>query len=296
MQRSFDYKSWQRRANSALANSLGFLGFSCDSAKLTYRVFVNLEGAATVTAAGNVTVELRANDAQDRAVFYVENDGPRTDKSTQIDDLIARAQGRSCGKEFRCSRPSYATNSPPSMSPSRTTRTARPPGSRSDERRPAPFLPADANAAPRSFAPSIEELAADDYNEAQREAWAARADDETGFRREARGGADPHRRDRRRRRRLRQPQRRGQIDMLFVDPEFARQGAGRALIDALDQARPGARRKRLTAEASDVAKPLFERQGFAAAEAQSRPRRRPMARQHHHDQGASARAPAPARH
>jgi cysteinyl-tRNA synthetase len=81
-------------ASSALRDSLGFLGFSCDPTKLTYRVFVNLEGATTVTAAGNITFELRANDAQDRAVFYIENDGPRTDESTQrrIDDLIAQRQ------------------------------------------------------------------------------------------------------------------------------------------------------------------------------------------------------------
>ena len=43
-----------------------------------------------------------------------------------------------------------------------------------------PYLPADAKRCAEIFRSSIEELAAEDYNEEQREAWAARADDETG--------------------------------------------------------------------------------------------------------------------
>ena len=52
--------------------------------------------------------------------------------------------------------------------------------------------------------------------------------------------------------------------MLFVDPEFARQGVGRALIEALTKLAQARGAKRLTTEASEVAKPLFERQGFTA--------------------------------
>ena len=55
-----------------------------------------------------------------------------------------------------------------------------------------------------------------------------------------------------------------EIDMLFVDPEFARQGVGRTLVDALTRLAQARGAKRLTTEASDVAKPLFERQGFTA--------------------------------
>ena len=55
-----------------------------------------------------------------------------------------------------------------------------------------------------------------------------------------------------------------EIDMLFVDPEFARQGVGRTLVEALTKLAAARGAKRLTAEASDVAKPLFERLGFAA--------------------------------
>ena len=50
-----------------------------------------------------------------------------------------------------------------------------------------------------------------------------------------------------------------EIDMLFVAPEFARQGVGRALIEALTKLAQARGAKRLTVEASDVAKSLFER-------------------------------------
>ena len=127
-----------------------------------------------------------------------------------------------------------------------------------------PYLPTDAKRCAEIFRASIEELAADDYDEQQREAWASRADDKQAFgARLAEAltllavidgavagfaslkGADL-------------------IDMLFVDPEFARQGVGRTLVDALTKLAETRGAKRLTAEASDVAKPLFERLGFAA--------------------------------
>ena len=45
-------------------------------------------------------------------------------------------------------------------------------------------------------------------------------------------------------------------------PEYAGQGAGRALIEALTRLAGARGAKRLTVEASEVAKPLFERQGL----------------------------------
>jgi putative acetyltransferase len=127
-----------------------------------------------------------------------------------------------------------------------------------------PYVPADARRCAEIFRLSIEELAAEDYNAGQREAWASRADDEQAFGARLanaltllavidgaiagfaslKGGEE--------------------IDMLFVDPQFARRGVGRALVDALTRLAGARGAKRLTAEASDVAKPLFERQGFTA--------------------------------
>ena len=95
-----------------------------------------------------------------------------------------------------------------------------------------PYVAADTKRCAEIFRSSIEELAAEDYGEEQREAWAARADDEqaygarlaealtllavidgavAGF--ASLKGAD-------------------EIDMLFVEPEFARQGVGRLLASA----------------------------------------------------------------
>jgi cysteinyl-tRNA synthetase len=87
---------------SALRASLSFLGFSCDPEKLTYRVFTPVEGAATVTTAGKVTFELRVNDAQDHAVFYVETDGIHTDEGTlkRIDELIVARKIARTARDF----------------------------------------------------------------------------------------------------------------------------------------------------------------------------------------------------
>ena len=126
-----------------------------------------------------------------------------------------------------------------------------------------PYLPADAKRCAEIFRLSIEELAADDYDEAQREAWASRADDEAAFGAKLAGaltliatidGAIAGFAS----------LKGGEIDMLFVDPEFARQGAGRTLVEALSKLAQARGAQRLTAEASDVARPLFERLGFVA--------------------------------
>lgn len=127
-----------------------------------------------------------------------------------------------------------------------------------------PYVPADVRRCAQIFRASIEELAAEDYDEGQREAWASTADDENAFGARLAGaltlvaviegavagfaslkGAD-------------------QIDMLYVDPEFTRRGAGGGLIDALTKLARARGAKHLTTEASEVARPLFERQGFVA--------------------------------
>jgi putative acetyltransferase len=127
-----------------------------------------------------------------------------------------------------------------------------------------PYLPADAKRCAEIFRLSIEELAAEDYDEEQREAWASRADDEAAF--GARlaealtliaviDGATAGFAS------LKDGE---EIDMLFVDPGYARQGVGRTLVDALTKLAEARGAKRLTAEASDSAKPLFDRLGFTA--------------------------------
>jgi putative acetyltransferase len=127
-----------------------------------------------------------------------------------------------------------------------------------------PYLAADAARCAAIFRDAIEFSAADDYDDDQRAAWAARADDEAAFGLKLAGqltivatiegfvvafaslkGAD-------------------RLDMLYVDPAAGRQGVGAALVDALTRLAKSRGATRILTEASDVSKPLFERMGFRA--------------------------------
>lgn len=127
-----------------------------------------------------------------------------------------------------------------------------------------PFLPADAPVLAALFRASIEELAAEDYDLDQREAWASAADDEAAF--AARLSAaltivalvD------------------GEIagfaalkdntlfDMLYVRPDLAARGVGRALADAVEKLAGARGTKQLTVEASDAARDFFAARGYVA--------------------------------
>jgi putative acetyltransferase len=125
-----------------------------------------------------------------------------------------------------------------------------------------PYLPADAPLLAEIFRASIEELTAEDYNEAQRGVWAAAADDEAAFgARLAQGltlvatlggsvvgfvalkGAE-------------------HLDLLYVHPAVAGQGIGAMLCDAVERLAAGRGTPKLTADASDTARGFFERRGY----------------------------------
>ena len=126
-----------------------------------------------------------------------------------------------------------------------------------------PYLAADAERCADIFRASVEELAIEDYSAEQCAAWAARADDPdfpkrladaltlvalvdgelAGF--ASLNGAET-------------------IDMLYVDPEFARRGVATALLDALTRLAAARGAKTLTSDVSDTARPLFDRRGFQA--------------------------------
>jgi putative acetyltransferase len=127
-----------------------------------------------------------------------------------------------------------------------------------------PLLPEDIPLLAEIFRASIEGLTADDYTEAQQEAWAATADDEKAFGARLAGAltlvatfsgsavgfaslADNMR-----------------IDMLYVHPAAAGQGAGAMLCDALERLAAARGTKELAVEASDTASGFFERRGFVA--------------------------------
>jgi putative acetyltransferase len=127
-----------------------------------------------------------------------------------------------------------------------------------------PFLATDAARCAAIFRTSVATLTEDDYDDDQRRAWAAAADDVATFGARlaksltlvatisgepvgfgALKGADI-------------------IDMLYVDPKFARRGIGALLIDALTRLAAGRGAKTLTSEVSDTAREIFEQQGFVA--------------------------------
>ena len=127
-----------------------------------------------------------------------------------------------------------------------------------------PFLAADIPILAAIFLAAIEELTADDYSEAQRQAWAGAADDEEQFaKRLASGltlvatlqnspvgfaslkGAD-------------------HIDTLYVHPSVTGQGVASMLCDALEKLAGGRGAKSLTVDASDNAQEFFVKRGYVA--------------------------------
>ena len=126
-----------------------------------------------------------------------------------------------------------------------------------------PMLPTDVPLLAEIFRAAIEELTAEDYSEAQQEAWAAAANDEEAFGAKLAheltlvatyGGAavgfaaliDNTR-----------------IDMLYVHPAASGQGAGAMLCDALEKLAAARGSKEISVDASDAARGFFEKRGFA---------------------------------
>ncbi|SRR5579883_108493 len=126
-----------------------------------------------------------------------------------------------------------------------------------------PYLPSDAALCATIFRAAIEELTGDDYDDEQREAWAAGGDDVEAFAARlagaltlvavVEGGPVGF-----------ASLKGGVIDMLFVAPAVAGRGIGTMLLDALIKLAGARGVKKLTSEVSDTARPLFERQGFTA--------------------------------
>jgi len=127
-----------------------------------------------------------------------------------------------------------------------------------------PMLPTDVPLLAEIFRAAIEELTADDYSETQQEAWAAAADDVEAFGVKLANGltlvatyggaavgfaslADNRR-----------------IDMLYVHPAAAGQGAAAMLCDALEKLAGARGAKDITVDASDAARGFFEKRGYSA--------------------------------
>jgi putative acetyltransferase len=125
-----------------------------------------------------------------------------------------------------------------------------------------PFLIEDTPLLAEIFRAGIEELAADDYNEGQQKAWAAAADDAEAFARRlgdqltliATMNGSPVA--------FASLANNETVDLLYVHPAVARQGAATMLLDALEKLGAARGAKRLTAEVSDTAQDFFQKRGF----------------------------------
>jgi putative acetyltransferase len=134
-----------------------------------------------------------------------------------------------------------------------------------------PYLPADAPALAAIFQASIAALAAEDYSEPQLAAWAAAADEEAGFARRLSEGltivatlaGEP----------VGFASLKGEtIDMLYVDPEFAGQGVGSHLAEALEKLAANRGVATLSVDASDNALGFFQGRGYTARTRNTVPR------------------------
>jgi putative acetyltransferase len=127
-----------------------------------------------------------------------------------------------------------------------------------------PMLPDDVPLLAEIFRAAIEELAADDYSEAQQEAWASAADDGEKFGAKLAseltlvatfGGAAVG---------FASLAGNTRIDMLYVHPAASGQGAGAMLCDALEKLAAARGSKELIVDASDSARGFFEKRGYSA--------------------------------
>jgi putative acetyltransferase len=127
-----------------------------------------------------------------------------------------------------------------------------------------PYLPTDLPLLSEIRFAAIEELTVEDYDEAQRHAWAsAGADDATfaqgleqGLTLVALIGGGPVG--------FISLQDGGLIDQLYVHPSVARTGVASALVEAIEKLAAARGTAMLATDASDTAKPLFEARGYQA--------------------------------
>lgn len=131
-----------------------------------------------------------------------------------------------------------------------------------------PFTGSDGERTVEIFQRAIRELALEDYSSVQREAWAQRADDldqwnarriesetfvaEVGSVAAGFSDVSPL----------------GYIHMMFVHPDFARQGIATALLEFASTKATNSGAVQLSANVSLTARPLFERHGFVVQRTQ----------------------------
>lgn len=138
-----------------------------------------------------------------------------------------------------------------------------------DEAMLRPMLPADVPVLAAIFQAAIEDLANEDYDEHQRLAWCAAADDEVAFGKKlgswltlvatVRGAPVG----------FVALENREKIRMLYVYPRAARRGIATLLLGAIERLAAGRGSRQLDVDASDTARAFFEVRGFASQSRQT---------------------------
>ncbi|MPZ39404.1 MAG: GNAT family N-acetyltransferase [Rhizobiales bacterium] len=134
-----------------------------------------------------------------------------------------------------------------------------------------PMLPADVPLLAEIFRSSVDELTVEDYSDAQREAWAAAADDEAAFgARLAKqltlvgtmGGSPVG---------FASLKELDVLDMVYVHPAAGENGVATMLVNALETLAAARGASKLTADVSDSAVDFFRKRGFVPQMRNTRP-------------------------
>ena len=126
------------------------------------------------------------------------------------------------------------------------------------------MLPKDAPRLAALFRESVETLAEDFYEEDQLAAWAARAEDEAAFAAKLAGALTIVALVEQEIAGFASLEKNQTIEMLYVHPDFARQGVGSTLTDALEKLAAARGTSMLDVEASDAARDFFIKRGFTS--------------------------------
>lgn len=135
-----------------------------------------------------------------------------------------------------------------------------------------PYLPADLPLLVDVFEASVEELTGEDYTPAQQEAWLSVLDDADAFAARLAGGltlvatlgGSPVG--------FVSLKGKDEIDLLYVHPAAAGQGAGAMLCDAVERLAAARGAVKVTVDASDTAEEFFARRGYRPVRRNTVPR------------------------
>lgn len=135
-----------------------------------------------------------------------------------------------------------------------------------------PYLPADLPLLVDVFEASVEELTGEDYTPAQQEAWLSVLDDADAFAARLAAGltlvatmeGSPVG--------FVSLKGRDELDLLYVHPAVAGQGAGAMLCDAIERLAAARGALKITVDASDTAEEFFARRGYRPVRRNTVPR------------------------